>query len=505
MTTRIYIRELPCASEATEAQLQFIGKSPYYDLEQIPSQIMREEMSQFIMWRSTQVGVTRMYGDRQQFNKLCRFLRDCTLNIVSFQDQEKQVWIRCLRRWMLKEGIPLQEPEVNICGKKYRSRSRLISYLEWVLAFLEPEDERPEWEKDIWYLEKLDIQIRYNPVVTIKTLNFSRVTQPQMREELKRGIRFHLPTEALDCVQKEILAVGRLSAYLSEFYPHVQSCEDIDRKILEEYLIYLNTEVTGIKSFHSELTRLKAILNSIGQLYDYQNLHSLFLKRDIPPVLKTEFRTYSDEEISRINHALVKADVQLARLLVIHQMLGTRISDTLMLEQDCLYEKGGETIIRIRQVKTSTYEKPVSDDLAALIRKAIASARELYGALRYVFVDEKDPNKPLQYATVAKKIRHIMYQERVLDDKGNLVGFGSHMFRRTYGQKLTEMHLDDWTIAKLLGHSSVQNVKYYRKMSNQLLADETRQIRQWQSEIIWENLSGWEEEYVKIREDDSFK
>ncbi len=48
----------------------------------------------------------------------------------------------------------------------------------------------------------------------------------------------------------------------------------------------------------------------------------------------------------------------------------------------------------------------------------------------------------------------------------------------TMGMKLTEMHLDDWTIAKLLGHSSVRNVKYYRKMSNQLLADETRKARQ---------------------------
>lgn len=88
------------------------------------------------------------------------------------------------------------------------------------------------------------------------------------------------------------------------------------------------------------------------------------------------------------------------------------------------------------------------------------------------------------------------------DDNGELFGFGTHMYRHTYGVKLTELHLDDWTIAKLLGHSNVRNVKYYRKMSNQLLADETRRIRNLQSQIILENLDGWEEEYAKIREDD---
>lgn len=59
----------------------------------------------------------------------------------------------------------------------------------------------------------------------------------------------------------------------------------------------------------------------------------------------------------------------------------------------------------------------------------------------------------------------------------------------------------DWTIARLLGHSSLVNVKYYRKMSNQTLADETRQARHQMSLKILECLDGWEEEYEQIRQD----
>ncbi len=48
------------------------------------------------------------------------------------------------------------------------------------------------------------------------------------------------------------------------------------------------------------------------------------------------------------------------------------------------------------------------------------------------------------------------------------------MFRHVYVIRLTELHLDDWTIAKLLGHTSEKNVKFYRKMSLQIIADETK-------------------------------
>ena len=67
--------------------------------------------------------------------------------------------------------------------------------------------------------------------------------------------------------------------------------------------------------------------------------------------------------------------------------------------------------------------------------------------------------------------------------------------------KLTELHVDDWTIAKLLGHKGVKSVQYYRKMSNQRLADETREVRNLMSQIILANLDGWGEEYEQIRQD----
>ena len=119
----------------------------------------------------------------------------------------------------------------------------------------------------------------------------------------------------------------------------------------------------------------------------------------------------------------------------------------------------------------------------------------------YIFVDDKDTAHAMPYTKVQYRVTAMIYDKDLRDDNGELFGFSTHIYRHYYGVKLTEMHLDDWTIAKLLGHSSVRNVKYYRKMSNQLLADETRKARQKLSAIILNNLDGWEDEYEQIRKD----
>ena len=60
--------------------------------------------------------------------------------------------------------------------------------------------------------------------------------------------------------------------------------------------------------------------------------------------------------------------------------------------------------------------------------------------------------------------------------------------------------MDDWTIAKLLGHKGIRSVKFYRRLSNQRLADETRKTRELLSNQMLQYLKGWEEDYEQIRQ-----
>ncbi len=244
---------------------------------------------------------------------------------------------------------------------------------------------------------------------------------------------------------------------------------------LRAYLIHKATNGSSGRGNSDDIIKLRSVLEGVGKIYGYPHLEKLFINTDIPPEIQPEFKTYSDRELKRLNAHITKLDDQITRCMVIHQMLGTRISDTLTLRQDCLFDMDGQNMIRIAQVKTSTFRKPVSAELAALIRKAADYTKERYGETEYIFVDEKDKSRPLQYSTIKHKILRLIQKEDLRDGEGKPFGFSTHMFRRSYRAKLTELHLDDWTIAKLLGHKGVSAVQHYRRMGNQLLADETTQ------------------------------
>ncbi len=143
---------------------------------------------------------------------------------------------------------------------------------------------------------------------------------------------------------------------------------------------------------------------------------------------------------------------------------------------------------------------------ASDLREAIHYTEERYGKCKYIFTNENDENdhtKPMTYSLIQGRITAAIHRENLRDDNGNYFTFGTHMYRHVYGVKLVEMHLDDWTIARLLGHKSLKNVKYYRKMSNQILPNDTRKARNRLSQMVLECLDGWEEEYEQIRYDDS--
>ena len=361
--------------------------------------------------------------------------------------------------------------------------------------------ETNELAKDIWHLERLPLILRTNPIVNHKTLNFRGIRQPDIREEVKKAIYHHLKTEALGSIKRELSAVNKFSKYLDEKHPKISICEEIDREIIEQFLISIKIESSGGNGIRDDLLKIRNVLETVGKIYDFPHLTKLFLKSDFPPERKAEFKSYSDSELKRLNAQIVKMEEQIARAMIIHQMLGTRISDTLTLRKDGLYKNDRQDMIIIYQPKTRRYEKPISRELAQLIGKAVSYANEHYPESIYIFADENKPERPISYRTLQDKVLRMIYEKDIRDDSGNLFGFGTHMFRHCYGVKLTELHVDDWTIAKLLGHKGVRSVQYYRKMSNQRMADETREVRDFMSQIILASLDGWGEEYEQIRQD----
>lgn len=491
MKKRIFLYELEGYLQASEEKRNKLRIPPekYFDLEGLPSDEVRELLEAFIWERGKNLAPSSLASELLYFNNIREFL--IARGIMELRWENAEQIILQLKAWMLENGYALYSQKYRpLYGKTASETSNIEKYMRRLLAFVKV-DERAEQEKDIWDLSKFDFPLRKNPIKETKTLNFTRIQQPDIQAEVKKAVYFHLKRIALGSILTEVAAINRFSKYLVKKRKKITSLRELERKDIEDYLIYLQTEATERKSFRSDLYSLRRIIETIGNLYDCPFMQELFLPTDFPSIPKYQFKFYTDSEIKRLNAYIFQMDEQIARALIIHQMLGTRISDTFTLRTDCLSVKRGKHFVRIDQVKSITYEKAISDELAKLILSAIAYTKKHYGETEYIFVNHDDPRKPYQYGTIQWKVMKMIQENDIRDDHGELMGFGTHIFRHCYGKKLTELHIEDWMIAKLLGHKTLQSVHHYRRIGNKMMAEETRKSRMDMDVILLQAVEKW--------------
>lgn len=493
---KIFIHDLHCYEIADEKQRKnkLVSPNRYFNLQKLPTEGLREEFCEYIYHRGEVLTLSSIRTEFWPYNVLCKFLKDRYANLNSILDEDLEVLIRKLRGWMLSNGYNLtkkskspQYSETKICN------SDVISYLRRFYTYIKPEEDISETEKDVWVISKLNMPVNNNPVHPMLSLNFKPIAQRKMREEVKKASKMNLTYLAVPSVGQQIRAMKRFSEFLGREYPLVESLTEIDREILEEYLIYINTEVEDKKSFASELGSLKSLLDVVGKIEESKVLCNIFLPDDISKGNAIpQYKSYSDEELVRLNAAIVNMDEQVARVLILHQMLGTRISETLTLEQDCLVKINKRWHVKAYQHKTfKTIYKPANEDVVKLINKSIEYTNERFGKQKYVFVYDKDPTQPMRYGKIQYRVMAMVQEYQLRDDKGELFGVGTHTFRHSYGRKLTEMNVDDQTIAKLLGHANTSSVKYYRKYGDLALADATRDARKSMDDILRAFVEEW--------------
>ena len=110
MERRLYYKDLPGYEEATEYQKKYIGKNTYYNLEQIKNEPMCQEVADFIRYRAEKMKIAAFYGEHRNYTQICRFLNERANSINSLIEKDQEVWMKNLKLWMLKEGIPLTYP-----------------------------------------------------------------------------------------------------------------------------------------------------------------------------------------------------------------------------------------------------------------------------------------------------------------------------------------------------------------------------------------------------------
>ena len=88
-----------------------------------------------------------------------------------------------MKIWLLQQGLPLTAPFKNKCGGRGTQRARTLGYIECLIDYLTDlrDADVNEITKDVWKIEKLDIQVKQDLIRPRKTISFTGISQPELK------------------------------------------------------------------------------------------------------------------------------------------------------------------------------------------------------------------------------------------------------------------------------------------------------------------------------------
>lgn len=292
METRIYIKELLCyqrKGKASEKSIRVMERH-FYNLELLESEGQKKEMEAFIRSRGNELSMTTVDADIILYNVIARFMKEKYPLLDSFRAIPEEVLVKRFKAWLLEHGYQITRKHfMKSMGRNLQEEAGPVKYLRLLLQFLEPEDKRPEWEKDVWNLENLGFEIRQNPIDIIRTRKFTGIRQEAIREEVKRASYIRIKYLSVGSLQGEIRAVRRFSEFLAERNPEITSLGEVGRLNIEEYLTYINLERGQERNLKTEMANLKDMLRQVGKVIDKPKLENCLSSR----VCRKRLKSYS--------------------------------------------------------------------------------------------------------------------------------------------------------------------------------------------------------------------
>lgn len=324
---------------------------------------------------------------------------------------------------------------------------------------------------------------RYVKLIEILPINFLLRSSSEQRNIIMSFMSY-LKIAPVKIQFKVVSKKADISEYIEKIKEEAEREPDHRVKLLQE----------DYAKLIERLGRKEAITRRFFMVFEYQsyNNNKNPKEREVLLYMRSVVQT-AKKYLSQCGNVVLEYENDTRFLVdVLYQILNRRISDTLTLRTDCLYQENGHYIVRMYQVKTSYYEKPIPDDVAKLIQKSMEYTYERYGGTEYVFVNESNPSLPFQYSMLKHRVYTLIHENDICKDNGERMGFATHLFRHCYGMKLVELHLDDAAIAHLLGHRGVNTVYRYRRASGKLLVKETEELRKTMDEILSEIIKEWD-------------
>lgn len=349
----------------------------------------------------------------------------------------------------------LKELYIHAVNEFKASKDSYSVISTFLTELYEQTDERQDFERDIWHLDKLYINDeRQNKAALIKSINFRPIINPVNRDYIKKWCKY-----LLGCTELSISTITNSLSYISAFVNEFENTSVSDIKSEDIYIL--------IDDWVEEKSpeNINKILGVIDKFYKYWEVkENSYI---VSPITKSHYlkssytpadNLVSENVIIQIFRNLHTLALQERVMFLINYSAGLRISDVCQIKRDgCLYYDGNDGYY------LNYYCQKMQKPLMSLIPKSLylliqEQQKTIHESCKYLFPSPNYKSRPMRAGTFSKKINYWIQQNKIINDDGTLYRYRSHAYRHTLATDLLQNYNVDLQVIQLavLGHQEIQ-------------------------------------------------
>lgn len=322
-------------------------------------------------------------------------------------------------------------------------------------------ENKPEYEYDVWDIEKLGITIQQSNIKKVRRFDFNNIKSKYYRELEKKYVynllKIQCPTTIT--VKKVYLDYFFEYLYYEKSEPKI---EELTRVDIEDYISSLKSQsITTIK-LRKLISSLKSFLD---YCYDNKDINNLLLNKNDKVRIEREKnpKPLSDFEMMQIRNTIPLLKDRYSDMVFVEMKLGLRPTDLSILKIDDLQIIGDNCFLEYYMPKVNSYNRLALDNITRdVLLKNISFTKALYGEdAKYIF---QYNDSPINFTNVITRLNHLFEKNDVKNEHGDIMHITAYRFRYTIATLMGNANFDESEIAKQLGHKNLKNITYYTKM-----------------------------------------
>jgi integrase/recombinase XerD len=347
----------------------------------------------------------------------------------------------------------------------------------------------PWFESDRWRAE--DIGLMPDPTHSCYYINFSSIKQQWFKTAIKQFIVFQATTKSYASCRSYATNLSHFSRFIDDKYPELLPNE-INRKIIVDYLVYLNNCGLSISTRHVAIGYFK-IFHSImvQEKWLPLTLEPLIYNSDFPRAAEAVPKFIPESVIDQLKKNLHHLPPHLKHFIFLLLETGRRISEICTLPYGCLEKDDEEDVyLRVHDRKTKKhYLIPLSPECVKVIKnqqelaKVIVekkSKKSNFASLEFLFPSVSPLNNEWSHMK-ARQIHYVLNQlaqeHHIVDENGLVWHFHAHQFRHTLGTRMINSGVPQAMVQRYLGHASPEMTARYAHIHHDTLKKSFQQFQ----------------------------